>query len=146
MIDWWLRQIVPIRLARTKITESKAFIYCSYFYRSFLGHYVTGPPKCLTFFTSFSWEYGEPSKFWVFYFMYPGYFVLWGVCTITWMVDTNFAEPMMTSLNENSFLTTGLLCGEFTGHAQRPVTRSFAVFFDLRLNKRLSKQSWGWWF
>ena len=29
--------------------------------------------------------------------------------------------------------------------AQRPVTRSFDVFFDLRLNKRLSKQSWGWW-
>ena len=27
-----------------------------------------------------------------------------------------------------------------------PVTRSFGVFFDLRLNKRLSKQSWGWWF
>ena len=25
--------------------------------------------------------------------------------------------------------------------AQRPVTRSFDVFFDLRLNKRLSKQS-----
>ena len=34
--------------------------------------------------------------------------------------------------------------GEFP--AQRPVTRSFLVFFDLRLNKRLSKQSWGWWF
>ena len=30
--------------------------------------------------------------------------------------------------------------GEFP--AQRPVTRSFNVFFDLRLNKRLSKQSW----
>ena len=30
--------------------------------------------------------------------------------------------------------------------AQRPVTRSFDVFFDLRPNKRLSKQSWGWWF
>ena len=29
---------------------------------------------------------------------------------------------------------------------QRPVTRSFAVFFDLRLNQRLRKQSWGWWF
>ena len=28
--------------------------------------------------------------------------------------------------------------------AQRPVTRRFDVFFDLRLNKRLSKQSWGW--
>ena len=34
--------------------------------------------------------------------------------------------------------------GEFL--AQRPVTRSFDVFFDLRVNKRLSKQSWGWWF
>ena len=34
--------------------------------------------------------------------------------------------------------------GEFP--AQRPVRRSFDVFFDLRLNKRLSKQPWGWWF
>ena len=29
---------------------------------------------------------------------------------------------------------------------QRPVKQSFDVFFDLRLNKQLSKQSWGWWF
>ena len=28
---------------------------------------------------------------------------------------------------------------------QRPVMRSFDVFFDLRLNKWLSKQSWRWW-
>ena len=34
--------------------------------------------------------------------------------------------------------------GEFP--TQRPVTRSFDVYFDLRPNKRLSKQSWGWWF
>ena len=34
--------------------------------------------------------------------------------------------------------------GEFP--TQRPVTQSFDVFFDLRLNKRLSKQPWGWWF
>ena len=34
--------------------------------------------------------------------------------------------------------------GEFP--SQRPVTRSFDVFFDLRLNKRLSKQPWGCWF
>ena len=37
-----------------------------------------------------------------------------------------------------------LVTGEFP--AQSPVTRSFDVFFDLRLNKRLSKQWWGWWF
>ena len=51
---------------------------------------------------------------------------------------------MMTSSNGNIFRVTGPLCGEFTG--QRPVTRSFGVFFYLRLNKRLSKQSRGWWF
>ena len=34
--------------------------------------------------------------------------------------------------------------GEFP--TQRPVTGSFDIYFDLRLNKRLSKQSWGWWY
>ena len=34
--------------------------------------------------------------------------------------------------------------GEFP--TQRPVTQSFDVFFDLRLNTRLGKQWWGWWF
>ena len=34
--------------------------------------------------------------------------------------------------------------GEFP--AQRPVSRRFDVFFDLRLNKRLKKQSRGWWY
>ena len=57
---------------------------------------------------------------------------------------------MMTSSNGNIFRVTGPLCGEFTGPGefptQRPVTRSFDVFFDLRLNKRLSKQPRGWWF
>ena len=56
---------------------------------------------------------------------------------------------MMTSSNGNIFRVTGHLCGEFTGPgdfpAQRPVTWSFDVFFDLSLHKRLSKQSWGWW-
>ena len=30
--------------------------------------------------------------------------------------------------------------------AQRPVTRSFDVFFDLHPNQWLSTQWWGWWF
>ena len=59
-------------------------------------------------------------------------------------------QDMMTSSNGNIFRVTCPLCGEFTGEfpTQRPVTRNFDVFFDLRLNtcKRLSKQSWGWWF
>ena len=57
---------------------------------------------------------------------------------------------MMTSANGNIFRVTGLCAGNspVTGEflAQRPVTRSSDVFFDLRVNKQLNKQSWGWWF
>ena len=55
----------------------------------------------------------------------------------------------VTSSNGNIFRVAGHMCwsspvsGEFP--AQRPVTRSFDVFFDLRLNKQLNKQSWDWW-
>ena len=38
----------------------------------------------------------------------------------------------------------GIVPGEF--QAQRPVTRSFDVFFDLRLNKQSSEESWDGWF
>ena len=67
-----------------------------------------------------------------------------------WIATTTFSEIMMTSSNGNIFRVTGPLCGEFTGPGefptQRPATRRFDVYFDLRLNKRLSKQPWGWWF
>ena len=65
----------------------------------------------------------------------------------SWVID---CITMTTSSNGNIFRVTGPLCGEFTGPgefpAQKPVTRGFDVFFDLRPNKWLSKQSWGWWF
>ena len=52
---------------------------------------------------------------------------------------------MMTSSNGNIIHVTGPLCGEFTGHRWIPltkaVTRSFDVFFDLRLNKQLSRKA-----
>ena len=58
---------------------------------------------------------------------------------------------MMTSSNGNILCVKGAFCagnspvtGEFP--SQRPVTRSFDVFFNLRPNKWLSKQSCGWWF
>ena len=37
-----------------------------------------------------------------------------------------------------------LCAGEFP--SQRPVTRNFDVSLICALNKRLSKQPWGWWF
>ena len=65
-------------------------------------------------------------------------------------IKLNMTKVMMTSSNGNIFRVTGHLCGnspvpgEFP--TQRPVTGSFDVFFDLPPNKRLSKQSLGWWF
>ena len=70
---------------------------------------------------------------------------------LTWCI-VEFVQQvyMMTSSNGNIFRVAGPVCGEFTGpgefHAQRPATRSFGVFFQLRLSKRLSKQPRGWWF
>ena len=64
----------------------------------------------------------------------------WTFLTKPWwrhQIETVFV--LMAICAGNSPLT-----GEFP--AQRPVTRSFGVFFDLRLNKRVSKQWWGWCF
>ena len=57
-----------------------------------------------------------------------------------------FLHFMMTSSKGNISVLLAMCAatGEFP--AQRPVLRSFDVFFDLHPNKRLSKQSWGWWF
>ena len=57
---------------------------------------------------------------------------------------------MVTSLNGNIFRVTDPFWGESIGHqwfpSQRPVTRSFNVFFDLHLDTRLCKQSRRRWF
>ena len=69
-------------------------------------------------------------------------------CSKIWLIHSSYIVvhddvikwnhyPLLTLCAGNSSVT-----GEFP--AQRPVTRSFNVFFDLRLNKRLSKQSSGW--
>ena len=59
-------------------------------------------------------------------------------------------EFMMASSNGNIFRVTGPLWGEFTGDRWIPLTKASDAelwcFLDLRLNKRLNKQSWGWWF
>ena len=67
-----------------------------------------------------------------------------------WLLKGKLGWHMMTSSNGNISRVTGLCEGNspVTGvfPSQRPVTRSFGDFFDRRLNKRLSKQSWDWWF
>ena len=81
----------------------------------------------------------------------------WGALTSNFMEEHTsptsiFPVFMMTSSNGNMFRVTGFcagnspvtagkspVTGEFQSH--RPMTRSFDVFFDLRLNIRLSKQT-----
>ena len=99
---------------------------------------------------------------------YPHYWsFVWGIQL--WQVDSPYKGPVMHSFfmlaslshwwsswftwwrhQMEAFSALLALCaGEFTvpGEfpAQRPVTWSFDVFFDLRVNKRLSKQPRGWW-
>ena len=56
---------------------------------------------------------------------------------------------MMTSSNGNIFRVTGHLCGEFTGLRWIPRTKASDAelwcFLWSVPDKRLSKQSWGWW-
>ena len=65
----------------------------------------------------------------------------WGNATPALWV--NHDESWIISALPGLCVGNSLVTGEFP--SQRPVTRGFDVFFDLRLNKRLSKQSWGWW-
>ena len=59
---------------------------------------------------------------------------------------------MMTSSNGNTFRVIGHLRGEFTGPRWIPRTKASDaglwcfLWTALESNKRLSKQSWGWWF
>ena len=67
-------------------------------------------------------------------------------------------QPWWRHQTETFFRVTGPLCEEFTGHrwgnspvtgefpAQRPVTEALMFSLICALNKRSSKQPWGWWF
>ena len=70
---------------------------------------------------------------------FRGCIAYWGKCSVT--------KNVMTSSNGNIFRVTGPLCrSPVTGQFHSPVTRSFDVFFVLRLHKWLSKQSRPRWF
>ena len=56
-----------------------------------------------------------------------------------WRHQMETISPLLAICAGNSPVT-----GEVP--TQRPVSRSFDVFFDYCLNKWLSKQSWDWWF
>ena len=61
------------------------------------------------------------------------------LCVAIWRHQMDAFSALLVLCARNSPVT-----GEFP--AQRPVTRSFDVFFDLPLSQKLSKQSRHWWF
>ena len=67
------------------------------------------------------------------------------ICGFRWYIH----PYMMTSSNGNIFRVTGHLCGEFTGLRWIPRTKASDAelwcFLWSAPDKRLSKQSWGWW-
>ena len=70
---------------------------------------------------------------------------------VNWLIIGSYPDLLWWRHQVETFSALLAICagnspvpGEFP--TQRPATRSFDVFFDLRLNKRLSKQSRGWWF
>ena len=69
-----------------------------------------------------------------------------GKCVYHFKKDWSWWRHQMETFSASLAIRAGNspVPGEFP--AQRPVTRSFGAFFDLRLNKRLSEQAWGWWF
>ena len=68
----------------------------------------------------------------------------WHIATLKWPLLCRWHQMQTFSALLALSAGNSSVTGEFPSHI--PVTRSFDVFFHLRLNKRLTKQSWGWWF
>ena len=75
---------------------------------------------------------------------------LWNIRPTEQCQITNLAVFWHMAWWRHQINVTGPLCGKFTGHRWIPLTKAndalLDVFFDLRLNKPLSKQSWRRWF
>ena len=99
-----------------------------------------------------------PRKNWQITHMSSGLVTSWLPSVISWrLISVRVQTCLLSPRNPwwrhqmETFSALLAICagnspvsGEFP--TQRPVTRSFDVYFDLRPDKRLSKQSLGWWF
>ena len=111
------------------ISQTKRSNWFSFPYNCWGNVPLSGPPTVRQW--HISWN--------VIYLLYSTVFNILDRFGSRWRHQMETFSPLLAICAGNSPAS-----GEFP--AQRQVTRSFDVFFDLRLNKRLSKQSWGWWF
>ena len=111
---------------------------------------VTGLCKGNSPVTGVNPPYKGPVTREIFYMITPSWFAQrsknltaphhWPLCERSWWRHQMETFSALLAICAGNSPVTGEL------PAQRPVTRSFDVFFDLRLNKRLSKQWRGRWF
>ena len=64
----------------------------------------------------------------------------------SFLIEWNYPCDLPNSLWRPQLEKCSALLALCEGNPPRPVTQSFDVVFDLRLNKRMSKQSKRWWF
>ena len=103
--------------------------------------------SAMTYLTTTDWlqlsdiKYRSQQRFWAGTILHWAAYTWHGRIDIIswWRHQMEILSALLAICGGNSPVS-----GEFP--AQRPATRSFDVFFDLCLNKRLSKQSWCWWF
>ena len=119
--------------------SSRCQICCHWWHRwSWLCHHHVEIKFSVSSLTSFIW----------FVFLFPWAYAILKLLSMTKSLtfDLSWWRHQMKTFSALLAICAGNspVPGEFP--TQRPVTRSFDVYFDLRPNKRLSKQSWGWWF
>ena len=120
--------------------------FIHFFYRKCLYIVVFTPSVWLHIFVYslltyiYTCTYLRNPCYWGIWFQHISWNLLLHVCVLTYFqLNSSWWRHRM----ETFFCVTGPVTGEFP--SQRPVTRC-CVFFDMCLNKRLSKQSWGRWF
>ena len=123
--NWWLNHDitmsgVPDGISLTRFTNETSWFsdLCCLFFMKYSHGEIT-------------WKYGKTANNTLSCF--------WFIPSTWWRHQMETFSVLLALCVWNSPVTC-----EFP--TQRPVTRSFDVFFDLCVNQRLSKQSLGWWF
>ena len=86
---------------------------------------------------------GRP-KVWFFCFLPPVFIVCILISLLNYIDHDDIIKWKTSSALLALCAGNSPVTGEFP--TQRPVTRGFDASFDLRLDSRLSKHSWDWWF
>ena len=128
---WWLREYIYFVLLSS---SNRKYVLWTITHCLRLGHETMVCGVCLSIFKCHA--YNVYNQMVISYIAIPNFL----------LATTMAAHDDV--IKKKHFRVTGPLCGEFIGHWWIPLTRaSDAVLWCFLWSaKRLSKQSWGWWF